>query len=370
MQQSILAALKAEFPGLSIRENVPWREVTSLKAGGVIPVLAEPGDDIVLAPLLYFCHSRHIPVLVLGNGSNTVGADALPETLVLRLNHGNFVRICFARDRIVAGAGVRWKDFVRTCAEHGFGGLAPLAGIPGQVGGLLMMNAGAHGAAISDFLYEVCGFDQTGESCSMMKDDLRWEYRHTSIPAGTVVTAAIFKLPPAAPDEQERITGELRNRGISQPGGLNAGCFFRNAGNESAGKLIDEAGCKGLSVGDATVSDLHANFILNRGNATEKDILELMIQVRRKVAEHAGIYLKPEVCFADSEALKKFYMAVPPPRIALSPDSPLRTILRNIGYEIATAEEEADLIVAEFPVTPLNEHSCGLWLKKMIAAKK
>ena len=142
MQQSILAALKAEFPGLSIRENVPWREVTSLKAGGVIPVLAEPGDDIVLAPLLYFCHSRHIPVLVLGNGSNTVGADALPETLVLRLNHGNFVRICFARDRIVAGAGVRWKDFVRTCAEHGFGGLAPLAGIPGQVGGLLMMNAG------------------------------------------------------------------------------------------------------------------------------------------------------------------------------------------------------------------------------------
>lgn len=372
MQSRLLESLKTEFPGLSIRENVAWREVTSLKAGGVIPALAEPSDDIVLAKLIRFCRKTQIPLLILGNGTNMVGADHAPDLLAVRLNRGNFIRICFAQDRIVAGAGVKMKDFIRACAERGFGGLAPLAGIPGRLGGMLRMNAGAGGASISDHLHELCGFGPNGESWSLLKEEILWEYRHASLPPDTVITAAIFNLPPAAANEQQLIADELKKRNETQPKGFGAGCFFRNAGKEPAGKLIDEAGCKGLSAGDAAVSGLHANFILNRGHAGEKDIFDLMVLVRKRVAEHSGIYLRPEVCFASPETLKNFYAAVPAPRLALPDGSPLRGILEDIGCECVRPGETADLTLTAEALPPenLTERLCAARLRKLIAGNK
>ncbi len=367
MSSGPLHALKSEFPGLTVKENTPWREVTSLKAGGVISAMAEPKDDIVLAGLLRYCTQHRIPFVILGNGTNLIGADHRPDLLVIRLTHGNFGRICFAQNRIIAGAGVRLKDFAKACAEHNFGGLAPLVGIPGRIGGLLRMNAGAHGVSISDYLWEICGFNANGESWAMLKDEIQWSYRHASIPPGAVITAAIFLLPKAAGNENELITDELKNRAATNPGGLNAGCFFRNAGSESAGRLIDEAGCKGLAVGDAVVSDLHANFIVNRGRATEQDMLELMTQVRRRVAEFHGIYLRPEVCFAAPDMLEKFYVQTPAPRIAATPGGLNAAILKNIGCEIVS--RDADLTVPpELELT--TERACGAWLRDAIRAKK
>jgi UDP-N-acetylenolpyruvoylglucosamine reductase len=371
MLRDHLEAMKAEFPTLSLRENVPWREVTSLKAGGDIPALAEPPDDIVLARLIRFCRKRRIPILLLGNGSNLIGSDRDSELLVIRLNRGNFIRICFADGRIIAGAGVRLKDFARACLERGFGGLAPLIGIPGRIGGMLRMNAGANGASISDHLYELCGFGPNGESWSLLKEEVAWEYRHASLPPDTVITAAIFKLPPASANEQQLIADELKKRSERQPKGFNAGCFFRNPGKESAGKLIDEAGCKGLTVGDAAVSDLHANFILNLGHATEKDISDLMILIRQRVAAYSGIYLRPEVCFASAEALENFYAAVPAPRVALTEDSPLYGVLKNIGCELVRPGEPADLIpTGVLPPETLTERACAAWLRDLVSHKK
>ncbi len=354
MDEKTLAALKIELPEIVFRENVPWHDVTSLKAGGNIRILAEPMDDIALAKLLKFCLEHQVPYLMVGNGTNLIGADNYPELLVIRLIHGNFIRICFAPGRIIAGAGVRLKDFAKICAEHGYGGLAPLVGIPGRLGGLLRMNAGANGANISDYLHEVCGFDADGQSWAMMKNEIHWGYRFSSIPSDAVITAAIFHLPPASADEEQLIKDELSKRSRKEPHGCTAGCTFRNVSDaDPAGKIIDDAGLKNLSVGDAVVSDVHANFIINKGHAGESDVAELISRIQAEVADRFGFYLHPEVAFADPRTPEKF---IKPPRIAVLKGgaSSEREVSLISGAAVARALRRSGYVVDELDIRDLE----------------
>ncbi|QSH41034.1 D-alanine--D-alanine ligase [Lentisphaerota bacterium ZTH] len=337
------------FPLLPLKYNVGWREITSLGAGGEVPVLAEPTDDISLAELLKFCHARDIKVYILGGGSDTVGADKPYTGIVVRLCQNDFIRVRPGRKHVTAGAGVRLSDLVSISARRGFGGIAPLAAIPGTVGGAVRMNAGAHGVSIGDYIAELCGYDMTGTPWSASGSELEWRYRQSSVPKDVIITAAILRLPECdTAEELRKISEELKHRRAKEPRGRSAGCAFKNvSADEPAGRLIDYCGLKSCISGEAYVSEKHANYIINSKHASEDDIINLMSQIRRCVAEETGLYLRPEVCFVDSEGRDRVCSATPAPRVAvlkggsssekevsLQSGAAVADALRDCGYDV------------------------------------
>lgn len=305
--RQIIDDIESEFPSLPIKYHIPWKDVTTLGAGGEIPILVEPPEDISLVHLLKHCGEKNIPVFILGGGSNVVGMDENFNGLVIRLRQNDFVKIKFGREHITAGAGVRLFDLILASANKGFGGLSALSGIPGTLGGALRMNAGAHGVCIGSFVTEICGFNSRGVPWSASKSHLTWSYRNSSVPDDIIITATIIR-PEKVECESEllKIRAEVDGRKKNNPPGRSAGCFFRNPSEEdSAGRLIDITGCKGLSEGDARVSDVHANYFINKGSAEEKDFVSLAAKVRKKVFDGTGICLEPEVCFVNTESRKK-----------------------------------------------------------------
>ena len=361
MTRNLNALLLQEIPELSISENSSWRELTSLKVGAAIPLLIEPENAVLLQKLLQFCAKHEISWSVLGNGSNIIGSDSPSTTLVIWLSHGDFGSICYGKEHVIVGAGVRLNEFIRDTAKNNFGGLSALAGIPGTVGGSLKMNAGAHGVCLSDYLVELGGFDREGNPWSAMKGDICWNYRYSSIPDDVLLTTAIFSLPTAAADEDKQISSELRRRATMEPRGHSAGCFFRNVSDcESSGKLIEEAGCKNLAIGGAIVSSIHANYLMNNHHASENDLLELMIEVRRRVAEHFGFYLTPEVRFSNPDSYRRFFEEIPAPKvtvlkggcgsereISLISGNAVATALRRAGYNVTEIDLTSMTIVPE-----------------------
>ncbi|MCP3965350.1 MAG: D-alanine--D-alanine ligase [Lentisphaerae bacterium] len=337
------------FPLLPLKYNVGWREITSLGAGGEVPVLAEPTDDISLAQLLKFCYKRDIKVYILGGGSDTVGADKPFTGIVVRLCQNDFIRVRPGRQHVTAGSGVRLSDLVSISARRGFGGIAPLAAIPGTVGGAIRMNAGAHGVSIGDYVAELCGYNMEGSPWSASGTEIEWTYRNSSVPRDVIITAAILKLPPCdTAEELEKISTELKHRRAREPRGRSAGCAFKNVcADEPAGRLIDFCGMKNTECGDAYVSEKHANYIINSKRASEDDIIKLMSQIRRCVAEETGLYLRPEVCFVDAQGRDRVCAEAPAPCIAvlkggssnekevsLQSGSAVADALRNCGYEV------------------------------------
>lgn len=365
MEYEISGLIQREIPALLIRENVPWRELTSLKVGGIIPVVLEPENDILLFNLLRLCAEKSIRFSVLGNGSNTVGSDSPLLNPVIRLCRGEFGNIRYGRHHVTVGAGVRLSEFIRNTAQNGLGGLSSLVGIPGTIGGALKMNAGAHGVCLSDFLTEMCGVDFAGNPWSAIKNEINWEYRTATIPEDVIITAVIFSLPECGVDEDGLIRAELRRRAFVEPHAGNAGCFFRNISEtETAGRLIDEAGCKDLTVGGAKVSSSHANYLINSDNASENDILELMVEVRRRVADKFGFYLMPEVCFSNPDSERRFLAAVPSPKITVLKGGcgSEREISLISGNAVANALRRAGYDVTEIDLTEMKllpEMSCA-----------
>jgi UDP-N-acetylenolpyruvoylglucosamine reductase len=342
------------FPTLPVKYNVSWREVTSLGAGGDISVLAEPPDDIALAHLLRFCYRREIPVLILGGGTDMVGADSLINCVVIRLCQNDFIRIRPGRRHITAGAGVRLSDLVSISARRGFGGIAPLIGIPGTVGGALRMNAGAFGVSLGNFVSELCGYDLEGNPWAVSGHEIEWGYRCSTIPYNVVVTAAIFKLDFSDKhEEQEKIRQAQQVRRDREPRGRSAGCAFKNVcPSETAGRLLDECGLKNVEFGDAYVSDKHANYVMNRSHASEKDIIDLMSFMRRKVADAKGFYLLPEVCFADFNSVQRVKDASMPPHVVVlkGGNSSEREVSLESGAAVAKALANAGYLVEEIDI--------------------
>ena len=283
--------------GIEVHEHAPLARHTYLRLGGPARYLAIPGDIEQLQQLLGWARAEGLSLRVLGGGSNLLVADAGIDALVVSLRRaaGSFT---FIGERVVAGAAVMLPALSRAAAERSLGGLEFAVGIPGAVGGALNSNAGiGDGRSIGLLVEEVEVIGGRGRS-TIPRSELFFGYRRSSLRgAGVMVLGATLRLQPRPKEEIEaELRTLLEQRQATQPtAGPNAGSVFRNPEGDYAGRLIEAAGCKALSVGAATVSDLHANFFVHDGTATTAEMVGLMALVQRRVLDHAGVRLQPEI---------------------------------------------------------------------------
>jgi UDP-N-acetylmuramate--L-alanine ligase/UDP-N-acetylenolpyruvoylglucosamine reductase len=290
----------ADRPNLGeiLRVSEPLARKTTIGVGGAAELYAEPTSIEELQVLLAAAHESRLPVRVLGRGSNLIVPDEGVTGLVLRLQHSNWRRISELTDhRIQVGGGVRLKELCGHATREGWEGFEFLEGIPGTLGGALRMNAGAMGGWIFEVVEEVHLMSLTGEIRFLKREDLTIEYRRCADLADAIAIGGILR--PASPADhraiRERVAAYRIRRQESQPREPSAGCIFKNPAGDSAGRLIDELGMKGERVGDAEVSRIHGNFIVNRGAATADDVVALVRKVRDRVKAERKITLEPEV---------------------------------------------------------------------------
>lgn len=297
--RDISAEIVALMPDLRGRlaANEPLAPLTWFRVGGPAQLLFSPADEEDLA---YFLARlpREIPVMVVGLGSNLIVRDGGVDGVVVRLTAKGFGAIIVEEgERIRVGAAVPDVKLARAAADAGIDGLAFYRGIPGGVGGALRMNAGAHGGETKDALIEARGVDRSGNVRVYTNAELGLSYRHSDAPEDVIFTQALYQGRKGDPAtilaEMERIT---QAREASQPiREKTGGSTFANPPGHKAWALIDEAGCRGLVVGDAQVSEMHCNFLVNRGHATAADVEALGEEVRRRVQEKSGILLRWEI---------------------------------------------------------------------------
>lgn len=282
-----------------VRRDVPVGPLTTYKLGGPASFYAEAGNRDELDRVLGAWRLSQIPLLVLGRGSNLVVSDDGIDALVLRLT-GSFNEVVQQPDAVWAGAAVRLPQLARAAVSAGRLGLEFYVGIPGSVGGAVRQNAGGHGRETKDVLIEASILDgRSGEVAVMSVNDLDLQYRHSSVASHEVVLDARFSFEPGEAAEGESQMREItRWRREYQPGGtLNAGSVFKNPPDDSAGRIIDSLGCKGLTVGDVSVSHKHANFFVAGPAATAADLYRLVDEVRGIVATRTGVVLQTEIQF-------------------------------------------------------------------------
>jgi UDP-N-acetylmuramate dehydrogenase len=273
----------------------PLARHTSYRIGGPADFLVTPATTRQVPGLLATCRSLGLPVTVLGNGTNTLVRDGGLTGVVVRLSACTAVT-GLGVDGLVAEAGVSFPRLAREAARRGLAGLAFAIGIPGTVGGAVRMNAGAHGAELADVLECVDVATYDGDVITLTADRMGLSYRASRLPDGIVLTA-VFNLTPGDPAEiKAEMDRHLDRRGQTQPILTpNAGSVFKNPPGTYAARLIEEAGCKEMAEGDAMVSPRHANFIVNQGKATARDVLALVDRVRERVRAHAGVVLEMEI---------------------------------------------------------------------------
>jgi len=293
----IVPALSAAMPKLRGRmlANQRLSDVTWFRVGGPAQVLFTPADEEDLA---YFLSNLppEIPVTAIGLGSNLLVRDGGVEGVVIRLARG-FNEVTVEDDLVKTGTAVPDVKVSRTAADAGLSGLAFYRGVPGAIGGALRMNAGAYGRETKDALVEARAIDRKGKLHVLKNGDFGYSYRHSSVPKDFIFTQAIYKGEPGDPAaiaaEMEKIT---EARESTQPiKSRTGGSTFKNPPGQKSWQLIDAAGCRGLVVGDAQVSEMHCNFLINRGNATAADIENLGEEVRRRVKENSGVELEWEI---------------------------------------------------------------------------
>jgi UDP-N-acetylmuramate dehydrogenase len=293
----ITGELKARMPELRGRllANQSLAELTWFRVGGPAQVFFLPEDENDLA---YFLRNlaAEIPVTTIGAGSNTIVRDGGVPGVVIRLGRGfNEIKVEEGH-RIFAGAALLDAVVARAARDAGVAGLAFLSGIPGAIGGALRMNGGAYGGETKDVLIEARGVDRQGNLRTYSNAEMGFSYRHCGVPDDVIFTAAVFQGRPGAIEE---IAAEMdaikKKREASQPRNRTGGSTFKNPPNMSAWKLVDEAGCRGLTVGGAQVSELHSNFLINLGGASAADIETLGETVRERVKAHSGVELEWEI---------------------------------------------------------------------------
>ncbi len=293
----ITQALRDNMPALrgTLEGNVPLANLSFFKTGGPAQALFEPADE---ADLAYFLARLDpaVPVLALGLGSNLLARDGGVEGVVIRLGKP-FQEIAVEGLSLTAGAGAPDVKLAAAAARAGLAGLAFLRGVPGAIGGALRMNAGAYGAEVKDVLASCRGVDRAGRIHVFSCADMGFSYRHCGVAAEIIFTEATFL---GAPGEPEAILAEMaeitKARAASQPVNTRTGgSTFKNPPGHKAWELIDKAGCRGLVLGDAQVSELHCNFLVNRGAASAADLEALGELVRARVLETSGVTLEWEI---------------------------------------------------------------------------
>lgn len=290
-----------------LRFDEPMQGYTSIGVGGPADVLAFPGNVEELGRLVAFLSARGLPFFPAGNWTNLVVRDGGYRGTVISLRGLHAVRLLGDSahpEGIYAQAGARLSEIVSLAADHGLAGLEFCAGIPGSVGGALKMNAGAYGREMKDVVEALTVMDREGHYQEYARQDLSFQYRCLELPEGSLVAAASYRLPVG---NREEIRAKIRETVAIRKGKhpleyKNAGSIFKNPVGPPAGRIIEEAGLKGLQVGGAKVSEKHGNFIVNMGNARAKDITDLISMVQDAVQSRKGIHLEPEVVIVGEEA--------------------------------------------------------------------
>ncbi len=300
--RNITADLKSRFTG-KVLEDAPMSRHTSMKVGGPADVLFTPADESELAAVLEEARRSKWPYIVLGVGSNVIVRDGGIEGLVIYLK-GTMNGIEIRDNRIIAGAGATLPELAKRAMKHGLSGLEWAVSIPGTLGGAVVCNAGAFGSSIEDIFEEATAIMPDGNIEKLGENKISFSYRSSSLPAGAVLKGVTLNLKKRDKKEIEVFMKEVvEKRKSTQPvGEPSSGSIFRNPEFSSAGRLIEEAGCKGKRRGGAMVSEKHANFIVNTGGAAASDVIGLIEEVASAVKSSAGIDLELEVQVMGREA--------------------------------------------------------------------
>ena len=275
--------------------EAPLAPVTWFRVGGAAEVLFRPADAEDLAAFLA-AKPADVPVTVIGVASNLLVRDGGVKGVVVRLGRG-FVEVRTEGNRVEAGAGALDLNVALTCRDAGIAGLEFMSGIPGTVGGGLRMNAGAYGREFKDVLVEAVALDGQGTRHTLPATALGLSYRHSDVPEDWIFIGARFAGEAGDATEIGRRMAEIQAaREASQPiRARTGGSTFANPPGAKAWELIDRAGCRGLTIGGAAVSEKHANFLINAGDGTAADLENLGEEVRRRVHEASGIMLRWEI---------------------------------------------------------------------------
>jgi len=291
---------RGHFKG-DIKFDEPMSAHTSLKIGGPVDIMVFPEDPLSLKTVLIAAYTEKIPVVAIGGGTNLLASDGGMEGIAVSLKAFNCIE--YTKDThgedivLYVAAGTPLAMLVNYARKNGYSGLEALAGIPGYLGGAVCMNAGSYGSEMKDVIVSVAVMNSRGEIELLDNEKMGFTYRSSNLPEGSIVLSANVLLKKDDPDAVDRRTGEFLDRKrAGQPlNELSAGCVYKNPEGDSAGRLIDEAGCKGMKVGAVEVSRVHANFFINKGGACSRDFFELMEIVKTRVLDHSGIELEPEI---------------------------------------------------------------------------
>jgi len=277
-----------------MREYESMSRHTTLGVGGPARWFFRPADSDSLAAALAMTPAG-VDILPVGRGSNLLLPDTGFDGMVIDLSDLKDLHIegC----QVIAGAGVRMSRFARQCADSGLSGAEFMATVPGDIGGGVAMNAGAFSQQVSDILLSVEIIHRNGESARIAATDLCMAYRQAVLPAGSLIIQACFELAPGRPEDiRERIRSMRSRRSATQPlTQANCGSVFKNPPGDYAARLIEAAGLKGFMIGGAQISERHANFIVNDGEASSADIMALIKYAQRAVEMKFDIQLEPEV---------------------------------------------------------------------------
>ncbi len=279
-----------------VLEAEPLAPFTWLRLGGPAQYFAEPTSVDELAQVVRRCREQKIPVRLLGGGSNILVPDEGVDGMVVHLSAPAFCDITIDGSTIHTGGGAKLSHVVATAAREGLSGLQALVGIPGTVGGALRGNAHGHGASIGQFTDQVTVMTRSAEIVQRTRDDLRFAYHESNLDE-LAILGAVFRLEPQDPVE---VTRQMQKLWIVKRSGeptseYGSGRIFADPRGISAGEIIEQAGLKGMHIGEAEVSERNANFIVARPGATSSDVKQLIERIRVRVAEHLGVELDCEI---------------------------------------------------------------------------
>ena len=288
--------IKKFFHG-KILLSEPLKKYTSLRIGGPADYYFEPMDKEDGLNIISYLQKQEVPFVAIGKGSNLLVSDDGFRGAVVNIESA-LKSIYIEGSSVIAEAGATLIRFVDFCIQHNFKGVEMLAGIPGTIGGAVIMNAGAYGGEISNYMIDA-EIIRGGTIVVLKKEEIAYSYRYASLQPDDVVLSASFRFPGGNREELMKIRNDLilqRNR--KHPVDLpNCGSVFKNPPGSPAAKFIEDAGLKGVISGKAQISEKHANFIVNLGEASSSDVIDLIDRARKAVREKFGIALEPEIKF-------------------------------------------------------------------------
>ncbi len=283
----------------NVRLHEPMKKHTTFRIGGPADYYLCPHSTEELQKILQICRENNIDFFILGNGSNLLVSDKGYRGAVIQL-WKNFSDIMVEETAVTVKAGALLSKVAAEALEEGLTGMEFASGIPGTIGGAVVMNAGAYGGEMKDIIKEVTVLTKKGEILTLSKEEMKFGYRTSAVKEkGYVVISVVLQLEKGDKEEIRKVMDDLKERRVTkQPLDMpSAGSTFKRPEGYFAGKLIMDAGLRGFSVGGAQISEKHCGFVVNKGNATAADVLGLIGEVQKRVQEQFGVVLEPEVKF-------------------------------------------------------------------------